>query len=163
MSDNHLDFKIDYKKIKIFDEANTDNIKYPLVLSVPHKGQFFPEEFLNATNLSQTQLRKNEDAFVDELVMEALKAAGREDLIGFEKKCLIRPRKLSSEKRNQDFTSYKGGKNGSGKKNAAVTNKSGKTNSTLKGKDVKNKASAKNATGRNNTKKKTIRNTHKKH
>ena len=98
-----------------------------------------------------------------ELVMEALKAAGREDLIGFDKKCLIRPRKLSSEKRNQEFTSYKGGKNGSGKKNAAVTNKSGKSNSTFKGKDVKNKTSAKNATGKNNTKKKTIRNTHKKH
>ena len=71
MSDCHLDFKIDYRKIKIFDEANTDNIKYPLVLSVPHKGQFFPEEFLKATNLSQTELRRNEDAFVDELVMEA--------------------------------------------------------------------------------------------
>lgn len=71
MSDSHLDFRIDYKKIKVFDEANTDNIQYPLVLSVPHKGQFFPEEFLNATNLSQTELRKNEDAFVDELVMEA--------------------------------------------------------------------------------------------
>lgn len=29
-----------------------------------------------------------------ELVMEALKKAGREDLIGFDKKCLIRPRKM---------------------------------------------------------------------
>ena len=32
-----------------------------------------------------------------ELVKEALKLAGREDLIGFDKKCLIKPRKISSE------------------------------------------------------------------
>ena len=31
-----------------------------------------------------------------ELVMEALRKAGREDLIGFDKKCLIRPRHMSS-------------------------------------------------------------------
>jgi uncharacterized radical SAM protein YgiQ len=33
-----------------------------------------------------------------ELVKEALHIAGREDLIGFDKKCLIRPRKLKKEK-----------------------------------------------------------------
>ena len=33
-----------------------------------------------------------------DLVMEALHLAGREDLIGFDKKCLIRPRRLASEK-----------------------------------------------------------------
>ncbi len=33
-----------------------------------------------------------------ELVMEALKKAGRTDLIGFDKKCLIRPRQFSKEK-----------------------------------------------------------------
>ena len=33
-----------------------------------------------------------------DLVKEALIKAGRTDLIGFEKKCLIRPRKLSGEK-----------------------------------------------------------------
>ena len=71
MSEKQLDFKIDYKKIKIFDEFNTDNIQYPLVLSVPHKGQYFPEEFLKATSMSISELRKNEDAFVDELVLEA--------------------------------------------------------------------------------------------
>jgi len=32
-----------------------------------------------------------------ELVMEALKTAGREDLIGFDKKCLIRPRRLNGK------------------------------------------------------------------
>lgn len=33
-----------------------------------------------------------------DLVMEALKKAGRMDLVGFDQKCLIRPRKLKSEK-----------------------------------------------------------------
>lgn len=33
-----------------------------------------------------------------DLVQEALHLAGREDLIGFDKKCLIRPRKLATEK-----------------------------------------------------------------
>ena len=33
-----------------------------------------------------------------ELVQEALKKAGRNDLIGFDKTCLIRPRKISSDK-----------------------------------------------------------------
>lgn len=71
MTDNHLDLQIDYQKIKIFDERNTDIIKYPVVLSVPHKGQVFPEEFWQATTVSYNELRKNEDAFVDELVIKA--------------------------------------------------------------------------------------------
>jgi len=71
MSEKHLDFKVNYKKIKIFDEFNSDNIKYPLVLSVPHKGQYFPEEFLAISSKSPMELRKNEDAFVDELVLTA--------------------------------------------------------------------------------------------
>lgn len=36
-----------------------------------------------------------------ELVLEALKAAGREDLIGFDKKCLIRPRRVSWEQQGR--------------------------------------------------------------
>ena len=71
MPDNHLDFKVDYKKLKIYDEYNTEDIRYPLVLSVPHKGQIFPEEFLHVTAISQNELRRNEDSFVDELVMDA--------------------------------------------------------------------------------------------
>lgn len=35
-----------------------------------------------------------------ELVLEALKKAGRDDLIGFEKHCLIRPRKLAQDKKS---------------------------------------------------------------
>lgn len=71
MPENHLNLTIDYTKLKIFDEHNTNNIRYPLVLSVPHKGQVFPEEFLHATTVSQSELRRNEDAFVDDLVIEA--------------------------------------------------------------------------------------------
>lgn len=71
MSENHIDLDIDYRDIKIFDEYGTDEIKSPLVLSVPHKGQFFPEEFLQVTSVSRAELRKNEDAFVDELVVGA--------------------------------------------------------------------------------------------
>ena len=33
-----------------------------------------------------------------DLVREALKLAGREDLIGFDKKCLIKPRKMEEQK-----------------------------------------------------------------
>lgn len=55
-----------------------------------------PHEKAMQRALIQYRNPKNYD-----LVMEALKAAGREDLIGFDKKCLIRPRKLASEKRAQ--------------------------------------------------------------
>ena len=33
-----------------------------------------------------------------ELVLEALRKAGREDLIGFDKSCLVRPRRLANQK-----------------------------------------------------------------
>lgn len=36
-----------------------------------------------------------------DLVMEALKITGRMDLVGFGEKCLIRPRKLQSEKNDK--------------------------------------------------------------
>ena len=67
-----------------------------------------------------------------ELVHEALLAAGREDLIGFDKRCLIRPRKTSKTPLNKS-------KNSSGN----------------------NKRKVDDATSKNN-KKKTIRNVHKK-
>lgn len=75
-----------------------------------------------------------------EFVREALKLAGREDLIGFDKHCLIRPRKLSSD-----------------------TIKSGNDRSTKKA--DKNFQKSNNKNGKNaksSSKKKTIRNTHNK-
>ncbi|MBR4283839.1 MAG: YgiQ family radical SAM protein [Anaerotignum sp.] len=90
-----------------------------------------PHEKAMQRALMQYRLPQNYD-----LVMEALKKAGRQDLIGFEKHCLIRPRQMQ-----RDFQ-YKGGKPGAGK--------SGQKGGT-KGGDQKKPA-----------KKKTIRNVHKK-
>lgn len=64
-----------------------------------------------------------------DLVVEALKKAGREDLIGFDKKCLVRPRQFSKEKQwaaadKQGQTARKGaapkGKQGQTAQKAAV-------------------------------------------
>ncbi len=54
-----------------------------------------PHEKAMQRALIQYRNPKNYD-----LVCEALRMAGREDLIGFGKKCLVRPRKLSYEKDN---------------------------------------------------------------
>ena len=89
-----------------------------------------PHEKAMQRALMQYRLPQNYD-----LVMEALKKAGRQDLIGFDKQCLIRPRQMQ-----RDFQ-YKGGKPGAGKSGQ----KGGK------GGDQKKPA-----------KKKTIRNVHKK-
>ena len=75
-----------------------------------------------------------------ELVMEALRLANREDLIGFDKKCLIRPRKLASEK-----ALYSSGKN---KKTGKTSNKNGKS-AEYSNRDSKNSKNNKN-NGRNN-------------
>ena len=45
-----------------------------MVLSVPHSGQTFPDEFLKAVKISLEELRSNEDTFVDELVKPASEA-----------------------------------------------------------------------------------------
>ena len=74
LSDKIIDFSVDYSKLKIFDEFNTKDIKFPMVLSVPHKGSVFPEEFLAHTKYSPEELRCNEDSFVDELVVPASNA-----------------------------------------------------------------------------------------
>ena len=71
VTDKQLQFKVNYDKLKIFDEHNVKDIKYPLVLSVPHKGSVFPEEFLENSQCGVNELRSNEDSFVDELVKAA--------------------------------------------------------------------------------------------
>lgn len=84
-----------------------------------------------------------------DLVMEALKKAHREDLIGFDKHCLIRPRNFGG-------AVFKGSKTDRSKQNSKQNNSfSGK-----KGNDFKNKNSAKSKNDK--PKKKTIRNVHKK-
>lgn len=71
MNDNKIDFTVDYSKLDVISEYNTKDIRYPIVLSVPHSGRVFPKEFLENVNVSLDELRSNEDPFVDELVIEA--------------------------------------------------------------------------------------------
>ena len=56
-----------------------------------------------------------------DLVKEALQKAGRTDLIGFDQKCLIRPRKLSGEKAQKKELEAK--KKHSGRKNPEIKRK----------------------------------------
>lgn len=95
-----------------------------------------PHEKAMQRALIQYRNPKNYD-----LVLEALTKAGRTDLIGFDKKCLIRPRKI----KGQDAPSY-GRTNGKDKN--ANKNSRGQANKKF----VNDKP----------TKKKTIRNVHKK-
>lgn len=88
-----------------------------------------------------------------DLVREALLKAHREDLIGFDKKCLIKPRKLEGEKK-QYHSDHK--KASSGSNHVVKSGGKKQTNSTKdNGKQNPRKADK-------NTTKKTIRNVHKK-
>ncbi len=89
-----------------------------------------------------------------ELVCEALKAAGREDLIGFDKKCLVRPRQLSTE-RNKYSQGKKADRVSQREKGNFKAGQSG--NKTTNSKQTRGKS---NQT--QNKPKKTIRNVHKK-
>ena len=91
-----------------------------------------PHEKAMQRALIQYRNPKNYD-----LVFEALKTAHREDLIGFDKKCLIRPRNMAHDSRN----AYNKAQNGKTQTNKT---KNGKTNSHKT----------------DSRKKKTIRNTH---
>ena len=46
MTEKILDFRVNYNGLKIFDEFNTKDFKFPIVLSSPHAGNLFPKEFL---------------------------------------------------------------------------------------------------------------------
>ena len=71
MTDKHIDFKVDYHKLKIFEEFNTQEMLYPIVLSSPHSGNVFPDEFLANTSLDVNELRSSEDCFVTDLIKKA--------------------------------------------------------------------------------------------
>ena len=106
-----------------------------------------PHEKAMQRALIQYRNPKNYD-----LVKEALLKAGREDLIGFDKKCLIRPRNMQGNGNNAYSGNVSKGKNGV-KDNSA------------KGKSTKNNSNKKSATAskekQGNKPKKTIRNVHK--
>ncbi len=98
-----------------------------------------------------------------ELVYEALVKAGREDLIGFDKKCLIKPRRMAGEK-GQNYDSRDGKANGridgNGKRsqNGTKNVQNGGRNSLKNSREIKGKNDGKSQL----KKKKTIRNVHKK-
>jgi len=66
------DIKINYKKIPVYKDYNADDVKFPLIISLPHSGSFFPPEFTEQVNSSVEVMRHNEDIFVDELVQPAI-------------------------------------------------------------------------------------------
>ena len=129
-----------------------------------------PHEKAMQRALIQYRNPKNYD-----LVMEALRIADRMDLVGFDEKCLIRPRKLHSEKM-QEKNGYSGRNHGGThggtdrkSKNPNGNNKNpGKTNGNYKNSNAghKNTKPAFTGNGRGVSssrpqKKKSIRNVHK--
>lgn len=129
-----------------------------------------PHEKAMQRALIQYRNPKNYD-----LVMEALRIADRMDLVGFDEKCLIRPRKLHSEK-TQEKNGYSGRNHGGThdgtdrkSKNPNGNNKNpGKTNGNYKNSNAGHKntkpASTGNGRGESSSrpqKKKSIRNVHK--
>lgn len=68
MPDKYCDIKIDYTKVSVLEDYNAVDIKYPVIVSVPHAGTFFPTEFLNMTSRTIEELRSNEDLYVSSLV-----------------------------------------------------------------------------------------------
>lgn len=100
-----------------------------------------PHEKAMQRALIQYRNPKNHD-----LVMEALKKAGREDLIGFDKQCLIRPRRLSWEKQ-----AVESGKEGAPKRKqgaAAGKDVTQKKRAVVTGKTSYQKEKAGTATGK---------------
>ena len=51
---------------------NKDLVK-PIFLSSPHSGNFYSEEFLSKTKVPLSELRRNEDMYVDELFEDLTK------------------------------------------------------------------------------------------
>lgn len=90
-----------------------------------------------------------------DLVKEALIKAGRQDLIGFDKKCLIAPRKMDRKGEHQGQRSY--GKNDKSKNNSIKNGKNSKNNKVVPQKNTKSSGqkNAKNAkNGKNRNKRK---------
>ncbi len=68
MSGNKIDIDINYDNLSILEMSNIDDIKHPVIISCPHSGITMPEEFIKNSKLSQQELRKSEDSYVDELL-----------------------------------------------------------------------------------------------
>ena len=87
-----------------------------------------------------------------DLVKEALIKAGRQDLIGFDKKCLIAPRKMDRKSEHQTQRPY--GKNDKNKNNSIKTGNNSKNNKAVSQKNTKSSGqrNAKNVKNRNKRK-----------
>jgi len=118
-----------------------------------------PHEKAMQRALIQYRNPKNYD-----LVKEALLKAGREDLIGFDKKCLIRPRNMEKhwEISSKSSIQKKSGGNSASKKKDAINNKGRKETTAIKKSLTKNVSGAKKEAKQGNKAGKTIRNVHKK-
>ena len=111
-----------------------------------------PHEKAMQRALIQYRNPKNYD-----LVYEALVKAGREDLIGFDKKCLIKPRRFGANAGGDKNGAWN--KTGSGSKNTSKTSGKSGNNSKNVGKTI---GRVNNNSTEKKGKKKTIRNVHKK-
>lgn len=86
------------------------------------------------------------------LVKEALIKAGRQDLIGFDKKCLIAPRKMDRKGEHQGQRSY--GKNDKSKNNSINNGKNSKNNKVVPQKNTKSSGQKNAKNGKNRNKRK---------
>ena len=115
-----------------------------------------PHEKAMQRALIQYRNPKNYD-----LVKEALLKAGREDLIGFDKKCLIRPRNIQANVNFNNSVKSKGNSQGrNAMKDNSQKNFSRKENAEKGRSNKKNTSGAREKQGQKA--KKTIRNVHKK-
>ncbi len=87
-----------------------------------------------------------------DLVKEALIKAGRQDLIGFDKKCLIAPRKMDRKGEHQGQRSY--GKNDISKNNSIKNGKNSKNNKVVPQKNTKSSGQKNAKNGKNRNKRK---------
>lgn len=87
-----------------------------------------------------------------DLVKEALIKAGRQDLIGFDKKCLIAPRKMDRKGEHQGQRSY--GKNDKSKNNSIRNGKNSKNNKVVPQKNTKSSGQKNAKNGKNRNKRK---------
>lgn len=110
---------------------------------VPHN----PHE--KAMQKALMMYRKPENYY---LVKEALIKAGRQDLIGFDKKCLIAPRKMDRKGEHQGQRSY--GKNDKSKNNSIKNGKNSKNNKVVPQKNTKSSGQKNAKNGKNRNKRK---------
>lgn len=87
-----------------------------------------------------------------DLVKEALIKAGRQDIIGFDKKCLIAPRKMDRKGEHQGQRSY--GKNDKSKNNSIKNGKNSKNNKVVPQKNTKSSGQKNAKNGKNRNKRK---------